>query len=219
MTRKLKIDLFTDTVCPWCLVGSTRLDQAIARLPADVEVEVENHPFYLDPNTPDEGVVVVDMLREKYGRDPKEMWARLESEARSSGIALDMLQQPRSYPTAKVHTLTRLAKAKGTQHALANALAEAYFLGHQQINDDQVLADIAVRYGYAREEALQVMRDADALGVTHDLAIAAAQQGIQGVPFFIFNNQFAVSGCQPAEVFDKALAAALDPEKAKALQA
>ena len=213
MSKTIKIDLFTDTVCPWCLVGAARLDEAIARLPGGVEVVVENHPFYLNPNTPAEGIVVADMLREKYGRDPKEMWARVEAEARSSGIALDLSRQPRSYPTQKGHTLVRLAKVKGTQHALANAIAWGYFMDHQLINDDEVLADIAVQHGYSRAEALQVVRDAEALGETHDLAIAAAQQGIQGVPFFIFDNRFAVSGCQPEAAFDRALDLALHPEK------
>jgi predicted DsbA family dithiol-disulfide isomerase len=208
----LKVDLFTDTVCPWCLVGAERLDKALAELPDDVEVEVENHPFYLDPSTPAEGVVVADMLREKYGRDPKEMWARVESEAKASGIDLDLSQQPRAYPTAKGHTLVRLAKVKGTQHALANAIAWAYFMDHRQINDDDVLADIAVEHGYSRDEALQVMRDPDELGTTHDLAIAAAQQGIQGVPFFVFNGRLAMSGCQPEATFRRALQAALEPE-------
>ena len=215
MSRKIKVDLFTDTVCPWCLVGAERLDQAIAALPDDVEVEVENHPFYLNPDTPPEGIVVADMLREKYGRDPKEMWARVEGEARKSGIDLDLSQQPRSYPTQKGHTLVRLAKVKGTQHALANAIAWAYFMDHKQINDDEVLADIAAQHGFSREEALQVIRDADALGETHDLAIMAAQQGIQGVPFFIFDGKFAVSGCQPQEIFGRAFEAALDPSKLK----
>jgi predicted DsbA family dithiol-disulfide isomerase len=209
MTRKLKIEVFTDIVCPWCLVGSVRLDQALARLPADVEVDVENHPFYLDPNTPAEGVVVADMLREKYGREPQEMWARVESEASASGIELDLSRQPRAFPTAKGHTLARLARVKGTQHDLANAIAAAYFLDHRQINDDDVLADIATGFGYAREEALQVMHDPDELGTTHDLAIAAAQQGIQGVPFFVFDGRYAMSGCQPQEVFDRALETAL----------
>jgi len=214
MSRKLKIDVFTDTVCPWCLVGSARLDQAIAQLPDGVDVDVENHPFYLDPNTPPEGHVVADMLRAKYGRDPKELWARVEGEARASGIDLDLSQQPRSYPTAKGHTLVRLARVKGTQHALANAIADAYFLDHQQINDDEVLARIASRFGYAHAEALQVLSDADELGTTHDLAIAAARQGIDGVPFFVFNNQFAMSGCQPQEVFGRALQQVLDAEAA-----
>ena len=216
MTRKLRVDLFTDTVCPWCLIGSARLDQAIARLPGDVVVDVENHPFYLDPTTPAEGVVVADMLREKYGREPREMWARVEAEARASGIDLDLSQQPRSYPTAKGHTLVRLARVKGTQHALANAIAEAYFLDHLQINDDAVLGGIAGRFGYAQEEALQVLGDPDELGATHDLAVAAAQQGIQGVPFFVFNHRYALSGCHPQEVFDRVLQQVLAADAASA---
>jgi predicted DsbA family dithiol-disulfide isomerase len=211
MSKTIKIDLFTDTVCPWCLVGSARLDQAVARLPADVTVEIENHPFYLDPTTPPEGRDVGKMLREKYGRDPKEMWARVESEARKAGIDLDLSQQPRSFPTQKGHTLVRLAKDKGTQHALANAIAWAYFMDHRQTNDDEVLADIAAQHGFTREEALAAVRDPEALRITHELAVAAAQQGIQGVPFFIFDNRFAVSGAQPDEVFDRALALAQDP--------
>ncbi|MDC9825047.1 DsbA family oxidoreductase [Devosia sp. ZB163] len=219
MTRKIKIDLFTDTVCPWCLVGSERLDQAIAALPDDVEVDVENHPFYLSPDTPEEGVVVADMLREKYGRDPKEMWERVENEAKASGIALDLSQQPRSFPTRKGHTLARLARDKGTQHALTNAIAWAYFMDHQLINDDEVLADIATQHGFTREEALDAVRNPRELAITHELAIDAARQGIQGVPFFIFDGKFAVSGCQPQEVFARAFEFALDPEKLKAANA
>ena len=216
MARTIKIDLFTDTVCPWCLVGAERLDQAIAALPDDVVVEVENHPFYLDPTTPEEGVVVADMLREKYGRDPNEMWERVESEARKSGIALDLSKQPRSFPTRKGHTLVRLAKAKGTQHALANAIAWAYFMDHQLINDDDVLAGIAEKHGFTRDEALAAVRDERELAITHQQAIAAAQQGIQGVPFFVFDNKFALSGCQPQEMFERAFEYALDPAKLEA---
>ena len=218
MARTVKVDLFTDTVCPWCLVGVERLDQAIAALPADVTVEVENHPFYLSPDTPEEGVVVADMLREKYGRDPREMWARVEGEAKKSGIALDLSKQPRSFPTRKGHTLVRLAKAKGTQHALANAIAWAYFVDHQLINDDEVLADIATRHGFSRDEALAAVRDERELAITHQLAVAAAQQGIQGVPFFVFDSKFALSGAQPQEMFERAFEFALDPEKLKAAQ-
>ncbi len=215
MARTLKVDLFTDIVCPWCLVGSARLDQAIARLPADVSVDVENHPFYLDPNTPAEGVDVGEMLRTKYGRDPKELWARVEEQAAAAGIALDLSKQPRSFPTQKPHTLIRLARDKGTQHAFANAIAEAYFLGHRQVNDDAVLVEIATEYGFTRDEALAAIADPSALAITHDLAVSAAQQGIQGVPFFIFDERFALSGAQPDAMFDRAFSLALNPEQAQ----
>ena len=205
MTKLLKIDVFTDVVCPWCLVGSARLDNAIAALPDDIEVVVENHPFYLDPNTPPEGVVVGDMLRQKYGKDPKEMWARVEGEAKKAGVELDLSQQPRMFPTKKAHTITRLAKPFGIQHELANAIANAYFLEHRQINDDNVLADIAVEYGFDRGDAIDAMNDENELAITEQLATDAAAQGIRGVPFFVFGEKYALSGAQPDEVFERAL--------------
>ncbi len=212
MARVLKIDLFTDTVCPWCLVGTVRLDRAVAKLPADVTVDIERQPFYLDPTTPPEGHDVGEMLRHKYGRDPREIWARCEAEAQKSGLDLDLSQQPRTFPTQKGHTLVRLARVKGTQHALASDIAWTYFMEHRQINDDEVLAAIATRHGYAREEARQVMRDPDEIGITHDLAIDALQSGIEGVPFFLFDNRFSLSGCMPQEVFDRALRIAIGEE-------
>lgn len=205
MAKTLKIDVFTDVVCPWCLVGSARLDQAIAALPDDIEVVIENHPFYLDPNVPKEGVDVGEMLRTKYGKEPKEMWERVESEALKAGVVLDLSQQPRMFNTAKAHTITRLAKPMGVQHELANAIADAYFLEHRQINDDNVLADIAVEFGFDRGDALDAMNDAAELATTEQLAASAAQQGIRGVPFFVFGEKYALSGAQPAEVFEKAL--------------
>lgn len=214
MARKLKVDIFTDVVCPWCLIGSVRLDKAIAELPDDVEVEVENHPFYLDPSVPAEGVDVAHMLKTKYGRDPEEMWARPQAEAKKSGVDLDLSRQPRMFRTAKAHTITRLAKSLGTQHALANAIADAYFLEHRQINDDAVLADIAAEHGFDREEALRLMNDPRELTTTEQLAASAAGQGISGVPFFVFDSKFAMSGAQPEEVFQRAFAELLKPEVA-----
>jgi len=205
MAKLLKIDVFTDVVCPWCLVGSARLDLALARLPDDIEVVVENHPFYLDPNVPAEGVDVGQMLQEKYGRDPKDMWARVEGEAAKAGIALDLSKQPRMFNTAKAHTITRLSKPNGNQHELANAIADAYFLEHRQINDDNVLADIAVEFGWDRGDALDAINDENELSITAQLATSAAQQGIQGVPFFVFAEKYALSGAQPDEVFAQAL--------------
>jgi predicted DsbA family dithiol-disulfide isomerase len=213
MARTLKIDLWTDTVCPWCLIGSVRLDKAVAALPEDVTVDVEHHPFYLDPDTPDEGYDVGDMLRSKYRREPREIWSHAEAQARLSGIDLDLSKQPRTYPTRRDHTLVRSARTKGTQHALANAIAWAYFMEHRPTGDVNVLADIATEHGFSRGEALQVMADADALGETHDLAIAALRQGIQGVPFFVFDQRFALSGAQPEEVFHRALRVALGEER------
>ena len=210
MAKTLKIDLFTDIVCPWCLIGSVRLDKAISALPSDVTVDIENHPFYLDPSTPPEGYDVGEMLRARYGRDPHSIWARAEEQAKLSGIDLDLSKQPRTFPTQKGHTLVRLAREKGTQHTLANAISEAYFLEHRQVNEDEVLADVATGFGFTREEALRVINDPQELRISHELAVDAAAQGIQGVPFFIFDNRFAMSGAQPEDVFAMALRKAIE---------
>ena len=210
----LKIDLWTDVVCPWCLVGSERLDQAIAKLPAGTIVDVENHPFYLDPETPPEGYDVAEMLRAKYHREPRQMQERVEAEARKAGLPLDLTKQPRSYPTKKAHTLTRLARTRGTQHALANAIAAAYFLEHRLINEDAVLAEIATHRGFTRDEALAIICDENALAETEMLAQSAAQSGISGVPFFILAGKYGLSGAQPQEVFDMALAQVLAESEA-----
>ena len=213
MARQIQVDVVTDIICPWCLVGGARLDRAIAALPEDVEVTVRHHPFYLDPTLPEEGVVVADMLRQRYGREPEEMWERVESAARDSGVSLDLSKQPKAYPTRKGHTLVRLAGEKGTAHGLSNALTEAYFLKHQQVHDSAVLAEIAAPFGFTREEAIAAVESERELAITLAQAEAMARQGIRGVPFYVFNGLFALSGAQPEDVFAQAFAAALDPEK------
>lgn len=215
MSKSLRIDLFTDVSCPWCLIGTARLDAAIAQLPGDVDVNVVRHPFMLDPNAPQEGVIVADMLREKYGREPREMWVRVEEQARDAGVDLRMEVQPKAYNTAAPHTLVRHA-APDVQHAFANAIADAYFLEGKNTSDAEVLADIAASYGFERAEAIRLATDPEELAETRDMAIGASQQGINGVPFFIFNNAVAFSGGQPLAVFAQAFEMALDPAKLKA---
>ena len=209
MLSSFKVDVFTDVVCPWSFIGSVRLGQAIAQLPRYVNVEIEHHPFFLRPDTPSCGIVVADMIRETYGRDPAEVWAHAETEAQKSGIALDLSRQPAMHSTEKAHTLTRLARPLGTQHALANAISAAYFLEHRQVNDDDVLVNIATQHGFGRDEALRAISSEEELAITAQLARGAAARGVKGVPFFIFDGRYALSGAQPLDVFGLALDRAL----------
>ena len=212
MTQSIRIDLFTDVVCPWCLIGTARLDQALATLPKDVNVEILHHPFLLDPTTPEEGQNTKERLKAKYGGDIDAMQARVEGAARDAGVPLDMSVQPMSYPTIKPHTLIRSA-APEHQYGLAKAFAAAYFLEGKDITDDDLLADIAAEHGYTREVALKLIADEAENSTTKAMAVSASQQGINGVPFFIFNNQFAISGGQPLEVFQRAFRVALGREE------
>lgn len=202
-TKPLQIDLFADVVCPWCFVGSERLERVIVGL--GHPVVVTHHPFMLDPKTPAEGYDVPAHLRRKYGVPPEQLWARLEAEARKSELELDLAKQRWSYPTARAHTLIRRAAAKGTQRALVRALYSAYFQQARNINDTGVLADVAAPHGFDADEVARLTTDERELAETGEEARGAAAAGIDGVPFFVFGDRFAVAGAQPEAVLRAAI--------------
>jgi predicted DsbA family dithiol-disulfide isomerase len=210
MIQSVAIDLFSDVVCPWCFIGSVRLEQALSGLGSEVQAEVCYHPFFLDPHVPRSGVSVPEKLRKKYGVDPKQLWSRAEAAAQDSGIALDLSLQPMSYPTDAAHTLLRHAHAKGTQRALASAFFRAYFQEAKNIAEESVLADIAAQHGFSRDEALELASAKPELELTREEALSAAQGGIRGVPFFIFDGRLAVSGAQSTSVLQAAIRKALE---------
>ena len=209
MTATIAIDVFSDVVCPWCFIGSTRLDQALAAMADEVEAEVCYHPFLLDPTVPSEGISIADKLRKKFGVEPQQLWGRVEAAARESGIALDLSLQPKMYPTERAHTLLRHAHEKGTQRALNAALFRAKFLEAKNISDPQLLAGIAAQHGFTTAEAIELATSPAELELTREEALSAAQGGIRGVPFFIFDGTLAVSGAQSVSVLQSALRQAL----------
>ena len=202
-TTPLQVDLFADIVCPWCYLGSERLERVLASLGRPARIV--HHPFLLDPNTPEAGDDIPARLRRKYGVPPERLWARLEAEARKSDLELDLSKQRLSFPTARAHTLLRFAAAKGTQRALVRALYRANFQDARNINDPAVLAEIAVPHGFTADEVARLGADEAALAETRDEARAAAGAGIDGVPFFVFGERLAVAGAQPEAVLRQAI--------------
>lgn len=205
--QPLQIDLFADVVCPWCYLGHERLDRVLAR--TGQPVRVTHHPFMLDPNTPPEGDDIPARLRRKYGVPPEQLWARLEGEARKSGLALDLSKQRLSYPTARAHTLIRHAAAKGTQSELVRALYRANFQEARNIHDPAVLADVAAPHGFTADEVERLVTDERELAATRDEALAASAAGIDGVPLFVFGERLAVAGAQPEKILENAIEQAL----------
>jgi predicted DsbA family dithiol-disulfide isomerase len=197
----ITVDLYADLVCPWCYIGSERLDQA----GAGSELVVRHRPFLLMPDAPAEGVDIPDMLRRKYRADPAQLQGRVEQAARDSGQALDLSKQPRSYPTLRAHTLLRHAEARGTQRALARALYRANFDEGRNIHDPAVLADVAAAHGFTAAEVEALVTSDDELAATRAATREASQLGIRGVPFFVFNGKLAVSGAQPVDVLRAAI--------------
>lgn len=206
--RELSIDVVSDVVCPWCLIGVRRLEQALEALP-DVRADVRFHPFLLDPSTPDEGVDLRERLRAKYGVAPEQMFAQVERAARESGIALDFSKVTRGVATTRAHTLLRHARVKGTQRALKKALLEAYFLEGRDVGAVDELVSIASAHGFEPDEARAILRDDAELRRTRDEAAGVAAQGISGVPFFVVAERLAFSGAQSVETIKQVIVRAL----------
>lgn len=199
----MEIDVFSDVVCPWCLVGTARLQRVLAN-DGVKDAVVRMHPFLLRADTPDEGMNIHEELRKRYGRSLEGAWARLHAMAKEMGIELDLSKQPMTYPTIRAHTLIRAAKEKSND--VARALFEAYFLQAKNISDLDVLQEIASAHGLGDVRAL--LTDESELQKTRDEVSEAVELGIQGVPFFVFNGKIAISGAQPEEVFREAISRA-----------
>jgi predicted DsbA family dithiol-disulfide isomerase len=215
--RSLDIDVISDVVCPWCLIGTRHLDLALEGLP-DVNATVRFRPFLLDPSTPPEGVDLRERLRSKYGGDPEAMFGRVEGAARAAGIPLDFAKIRRSVNTVRAHTLLRLALGSGDgagitkQGEVARALFRAYFLEGRDIGQVDVLTAIAPEHGLDKAEARRVVTDDAELARTRKEASEASAKGITGVPFFILDGRLALSGAQPPATLRAAIERALAPD-------
>lgn len=209
--KPIVVEVYADMVCPWCFVGTERLDQAVAQSGLGQRVVVQHKTFLLSPDTPDEGVDVAQMLREKTGREPAELFARVEAFAKESGLPLDLSKQPRQYPTVKGHALLRHAAAKGTQRALEQALFRANFLDGKNISDEATLIGLAAPHGFTADEVKRIVNDPQELAAVRTEAQAASRAGITGVPFFVFPDGQRLSGAQPVETLRQALLASSNP--------
>jgi predicted DsbA family dithiol-disulfide isomerase len=204
---ELTVDFVSDIICPWCFIGFTRLEKALGDDGADVTLR----PFQLDPSTPPEGADLRERLAAKLGMDPSKVFGRVEAAARESGIPLDFAKVRRTPNTLKAHVLLGAAREKGTQRALARALFAAYFLEERDLSDDSVLVELAASHGFTADAARALLLDPEALEATRSEAAELAGQGIGGVPFTVFNGTLAVSGAQPIEDFQRAIAQARAP--------
>lgn len=204
MNAPLAIDIVSDVVCPWCYIGTAHLEAALRARPG-LAVTVRYLPFLLDPSTPDAGADLRARLKAKYGGDPEAMFGRVEAAGRAAGLALDFSRVRRASATVRAHTLLRHADARGTQRALAHALFAAYFTEGRDVGDLDVLVPLAVSHGFTEPEARALLGDAAELQRTRDEAEALRREGITGVPFFILDDRFALSGAQPVAVMLDAL--------------
>lgn len=203
----IKLDIFSDPVCPWCYIGKANLDRALESAP-DHPFEIEWHPFQLNPGMPPEGVNRAEYLEAKFGGKAKavEIYARVEAAARDAGLEIDFGSIPTMPNTLNAHRLIHWAGLEGRQTAIVSALFRAYWREGRDIGNSAVLIDIAEAAGMDRaltQRLLATDEDSEQLKARD---IHARERGVTGVPCFIIGNQYVVSGAQPPQVWADVIA-------------
>jgi predicted DsbA family dithiol-disulfide isomerase len=208
----MRVDIWSDVICPWCYVGKARFEHALSSFAHRDEVDVVYHSFELDPSYPkDQHETTFAMLTRKYGMSEADARA---AESRVAGLAaaegLGFQPERPVGNTFDIHRVLHLGLAKGVQGELLNAVNEAYFGQGRQVFDRDVITEIAAGAGLDGAAAGDVIDgDAYAEEVRRD-ELQARELGVSGVPFFVFDMALGVSGAQPAEMFASALQQAWD---------
>jgi predicted DsbA family dithiol-disulfide isomerase len=204
----MKVDIWSDVVCPFCYIGKRRLEEALEAFAHRDEVEVVWHSFQLDPAAPAiaQGRTV-DKLAAKYGMTLEQAVAAQESlAANAATVGLDFnWQETKSGNTFDAHRLIHFAATLGRADAMKERLLRAFFTEGEQIGDREVLVRLAGEAGLDEDQAEAVLEsDRHADDVRADIAQAQAY-GIRGVPFFVIDGKYGISGAQPTELFSQAL--------------
>jgi len=202
----IRLDIFSDPVCPWCMIGKANLDRALAAHP-DHPFAIEWHPFQLNPEMPSEGAPLAQYLERKFGSRDKvvQMFMVLEAAAQKAGIVMDFAKVTRLPNTLNAHRLIHWAGLEGRQTAMVSALFRAYWREGRDIGDAGVLAALAGEAGMDAEATQRLLAtDADAQDIAaRDLD--ARRKGVSAVPTFLIAQTYVVSGAQPPDVWGQVI--------------
>jgi predicted DsbA family dithiol-disulfide isomerase len=203
----MRVDIWTDIVCPWCYLGKARFEKALAGFGHRDEVEVVHRSFELDPGWPAETTVpVITMLSSKFGMPPDQARAaegRVAGLAQAEGLGFGI---DRPYGnTFTIHRLLHGARKAGIGHQVMHAIDHAYFAQARDIFDVAVLAEVVTDAGTDAADVSKVMSSAGYADSVRADERAARESGVTGVPFFLFDGKLAISGAQPEKTFATAL--------------
>lgn len=202
MTQTVKLDILSDPICPWCYIGKTNLDKALASVPAHPFV-IEWHPFQLNPDMPEGGMDRREYLERKFGgkEGAVKAYAPVVEHAEKAGLNINFEAMKRTPNTLDAHRLIHWAGIEGKQNDVVDALFDAYFVQGRDIGDHEVLADIADSVGMDAAVVLKLLKsDADRDDIRKRDA-HSREMGVNSVPTFIVANQHAVPGAQPPELW------------------
>ena len=203
----LRIDIVSDVVCPWCIIGLKQVEKALTLVGQDIAAETYWHPFELNPNMVPEGEDTAEHIARKYGSTPEQSRAnrsRLSDIGNSVGFAFTYGEGMRIYNTFNAHKLlTIFGSERGwrAQTALKMALFTAYFQDRRDVSDIDVLCDVAEAQGMDRDVALAWINDAALTTSVRAEMAHWIDQNITGVPAIIFDQKYMVPGAQSAETF------------------
>ncbi|SDX53633.1 DsbA family oxidoreductase [Roseicitreum antarcticum] len=198
----VRLDIFSDPICPWCYIGKANLDRALESRP-DHPFVIEWHPFQLNPDMPAEGMDRRDYLTLKFGNpnDAVKAYMPVIEAAEAAGLTLDLGAVSRTPNTLDAHRLIHWAGLEGRQSAVVAALFRAYFQQGRDIGDALVLTDIAGTAGMDADVAARLLAtDADMEAIRERDRHPRAR-GIQGVPCFVVADTHVVSGAQPVRLW------------------
>ena len=202
----IRLDIFSDPVCPWCYIGKANLDRALERH-ADHPFAIAWHPFQLNPDIPAEGYALGAYLEAKFGGMDKavQMFARVEQAARDAGLEIEVAKIARAPNTMDAHRMIHWAGLEGKANAMVSALFRAYWRAGRDIGDAATLADLGATIGMDRALATRLLAtDADRDDLTaRDLD--ARQKGVTAVPTFLIAQQYVLSGAQPVELWGQVI--------------
>ncbi len=208
MSGKIKLDIISDVVCPWCIIGYKHLEAAILELDLQDKVEIEWQPFELNPDMPPEGEELRAHVARKYGSskaDSDNARINITQAGAKYGFNFDYYDGMKIVNTIDAHILLDYAHQIGQQTELKMRLFSAFFTEHKDISNRDVLIKEAEVIGITTAQALALLADDEIRSRVQAQAAEWQQMGITGVPTVVFNRTSALTGAQPQETFKQVL--------------
>ena len=198
----MHIDIFSDPVCPWCYIGTRRLQKALEQR-SELSPSVRWRPFQLNPGMPDDGMERQAYMASKFGSltEANRLYANIGHVGQLEGIDFRFDRIAKTPNTVHAHRLIRYAEAFGRDGTVSEVIFAAYFLEGADIGDRRVLGDIAMQAGLEREPTETFLNSDEGVDAVRGEDARARQLGIEGVPCFIVDKRFAISGAQEPEAF------------------
>ena len=211
----MQIEIWSDVVCPWCYIGKRRLERALGEFEHADEVEVTWRSFQLNPDAPATAVPTLDYLAQRFGPQAQAMTARVAEMGQGEGLTLDFASSL-TVNTLEAHRLLHLAAALGIGDAAKERLLRAHFSEAADLSDHETLTRLLVEAGAPGPRVREVLAGSQYADAVRDDIALAMRLGANGVPFFVIDRKYGISGAQAAETFLHALRTAYAAEEAGA---